>query len=336
MPGEFDFDMGAAVDEVAGGLGLDLLEGGSGDDSEGLPNLEVTPPAAEEGREPPADPAAGTPPTEPVAPDPAAEPPKTWRKEAAATWAALPAEARAEVLKREEDIFKGIEVYKADAGFGKSMKTALDPYMPVLAQHNIDPVAQVRGLMEAHHTLALGSPEQKAALFQKLAADYKVDLSQLQAPGEAPYLDPAVKSLQAELNAVKSQLTTAEQTRMAEVKQTLTREIEAFAANPANIHFEAVANDMAQLLQSGVCKTLAEAYDKAVWTNPVTRAQEVTRQQTEASKKAAEEAAAKAVAARKSMAANVRTSAKSGGAAAPLGSIDDTLAATLAAIKSRG
>lgn len=264
------------------------------------------------------------------------EPPKTWRKEAAATWAALPPEAKAEILKREEDIFKGIEAYKADAGFGKSIKTIMDPYLPIMRQYNIDPAVQVQNLMNAHYTLAMGSAEQKVALFQQLARDYKIDLAGMQFGDEAPYIDPAVKNLQNELQAVKSQLSSAEQARLTETKQALEKQIDAFAQDPANAHFNEVANDMAVLLEKGICKTLPEAYERAIWMNPAVRAKELTRQQAEASKKAADEAAARAAAARKATGANVRTSAKSGSAAAPLGSMDDTLNETLAAIKARG
>lgn len=351
MDDEIQLDMGAAVDSIGSGLGFETPAGGddvdlsdglggagvggdsaaAGTDSQGTPNAGVdgksTPAAGAEGAS-----ADGV--TDPAAA--ALEPPKTWRKEAAATWAALPTEAKAEILKREEDIFKGIEAYKADAGFGKSLKGVMAPYMPILQQYNIDPVVQVQQLMNAHHTLALGSPQQKVALFQQLARDYQIDLSQLQAPGESPYIDPAVRDLQTQLQAVKSQLSSAEQARLNETKQTLEKQIDAFAQDPANAHFNEVANDMAVLLEKGVCKTLPEAYERAVWMNPAVRAKEVARQQAEASKKTADEAAAKAVAARKATGANVRTSAKSGSAAAPLGSIDDTLAEALAAIKARG
>lgn len=356
MDDEIQLDMGAAVDSIGSGLGFESDNGGSNDDLSGdlggagtggtaYPALAYSASGADagvDGNKPAAGSAgagaaAGTPAagvTDPAAA--ALEPPKTWRKEAAATWAALPPEAKAEILKREEDIFKGIEAYKADAGFGKSLKGVMAPYMPILQQYNIDPVAQVQQLMNAHHTLALGSPQQKVALFQQLARDYQIDLGQLAPQGEAPYIDPAVKDLQTELQAVKSQLSSAEQARLTEVRQGLEKQIDAFAQDPANAHFNDVANDMAVLLEKGVCKTLPEAYERAVWMNPAVRAKEVARQQAEASKKAADEAAAKAAAARKSTAANVRTSAKSGSAAAPLGSMDDTLAEALAAIKARG
>lgn len=354
---DIELDMGAAVGNIGSGLGFEVTD--NGDDDDGLPGdldsagvggtanpadtgATGTSAAGVGGDKPAASAAAagtGTgAPAESVT-DPAAagvEPPKTWRKEAAATWAALPPEAKAEILKREEDIFKGIEAYKADAGFGKSLKGVLAPYMPTLQQYNIDPVAQVQQLMNAHYTLALGTPQQKAQLFQQLARDYQIDLGQLVPPDEAPYIDPAVKDLQSQLQAVKSQLSSAEQARFTEVKQTLEKQINTFAQDPANIHFNEVANDMAVLLEKGVCKTLPEAYERAVWMNPAVRAKEVTRQQAETAKKAQEEAAAKAAAARKATGANVRTSAKSGSAAAPLGSIDDTLAEALAAIKARG
>lgn len=351
MDDEIQLDMGSAVNDIGSGLGFDTSTGGNDADTsaelgtggtgvdtgnadadtQGTSNAGVDGQSAADGTKP----ADGV--TDPAAAGAAAlEPPKTWRKEAAATWAALPPEAKAEILKREEDIFKGIEAYKADAGFGKSLKGVMAPYMPILQQYNIDPVAQVQQLMNAHHTLALGTPQQKVALFQQLARDYQIDLGQLSPQGEAPYIDPAVKDLQTQLQAVKSQLSSAEQARFTEVRQGLEKQIDAFAQDPANVHFNDVANDMAVLLEKGVCKTLPEAYERAVWMNPAVRAKEVARQQAEASKKAADEAAAKAAAAKKAVAANVRTSAKSGSAAAPLGSMDDTLAEALAAIKARG
>lgn len=330
---EDDFDIGAAVDDIGGGLGFELE---AVDDDLTLDvEAKVVPDAAEA----PAleAPAADAPATDPaatpaaIAEDPLAIPPKTWRKEAAAHWAALPAEARAEIAKREDDIFRGIEAYKTDATFGKSIKDVLAPYEPAMRQHGVDPMAQISNLMRAHHTLALGTPEAKAKMFQELAVAYGI-----QPEGEAPYLDPAVKTLQTELAAVRSQLTTAERARQAEVAAAHSKQVDAFASDTKNVYFNEVADQMATLLQKGVVGTLQEAYDKAVWLNPDTRAKEVARTSAEAAKAAATEAAAKLAATKRATAANVRTSAKSGSATTPLGSIDDTLAEALAAIKARG
>lgn len=343
MPGELDdlpempsIDMGAAVAEIGEGLGFEVDDTPPADpkptlgDGETV-NEEVAAPASE----PTAD-AATTPPADPAAAtDPLATPPRTWRPEAAADWAKLTPTARAEILKREEDMFKGLEGYKADAAFAKDVKGALAQYLPLLQQHNINPVAQIRGLMDAHYTLAFGAPEQKADLFAKLAQDYGINLAEL-AVHQPPYRDPEVERLTKEVQGLKSTLTAEQERQAAEHRSKVQREVDAFAADPKNVHFAAVANDIAQMLQSGVASTLQEAYDKAVWANPVTRQAEIARQQAEATKKAQAEAAAKAEAARKATAANVRTSAKSGSAATPLGSIDDTLNETYRSIMSRG
>lgn len=329
---EATLDMDSAVADIGAGLGFDTDDTG-GDDVELVvaspeatpsPTAEPTPPASD-------DPAA----VPSQAADPAPEPPKTWRKEASAVWATLPPEAKAEVLKREEDIFKGIESYKVDATFGKTLKGIIAPYEGILRQQNIDPVKQIGNLMQAHYTLATGTPEARVSMFQRIAAEYGVDLAQLSG-GEAPYIDPTVKALQSELAGVKFQLSAAERGRQAEVAAANAKQVDAFASDTKNAYFNEVADEMATLLRRGVVGTLQEAYDKAVWLNPVTRAKEVARSSAEAAKAAAAEAAAKAAAAKKATAANVRTSAKSGSATTPLGSIDDTLAAAFASIKARG
>ena len=328
-----DFDMSAALDSMSEGLGF---EADSGDDGAGAGtgddvnlNITETDLAAAEGK--PAvtsatPPAATTP--------PAAEVPKTWRKEAGELWSQLPPTVQAEVLKREDDMFKGMETYKADAGFGRSIKTVLDPYLPILQQHNIDPAQQISGLMQAHHTLALGQPQEKLALFQRLAQDYGVDLSQLSGGGDV-FVDPAVQALQSELHSVKSILTA--QTRQAhEAKiSEITSQINTFAADPKNSHFNDVSNDMIVLLKSGAVKTLEEAYEKAVWTNPVTRAKELERQTAERDAKLRQDAQARTAAAKKAASVAIRPQARRASGTAPTGSMDDTLRETLAEISSR-
>lgn len=333
MPGDdLEFDMAGALGEISDGLGFDTKK----DDTFDVEVTEGDVGAAEKAAEAAgvAAPGSETPETPPATvPDTASPAPKTWRADAAAAWATLPETVREEVLKRESDIFKGIEGYKADAAFGKSLKGALDPFLPTLQKFGIDPARQVASLMGAHQTLALGTSEQKAALFQRLAADYGIDLPSLSA--EAPFVDPAVLALRSELSTIKSQLSQAEQARVSMETAEMEKSVAAFAADPAHTHFGEVANDMAVLLQKGVCADLKEAYEKAVWANPATRAKEISRQQTEALKSAEAEKARRIAAARSASAANLRTRAKQGSETTPTGSLDETLEAAYAAIVSR-
>ena len=112
-----DFDFASAEADISGSL-FDTPNPASSseDDSEKDPVIDAAVDSAA------AEPAAETQstteeqPTEPeVKSEAALAPPKTWRAEALAKWETLPAEVQREVLKREEDIFKGLESYKADA-----------------------------------------------------------------------------------------------------------------------------------------------------------------------------------------------------------------------------
>lgn len=335
---EDDFDVNAAVDEIGGGLGLDLPEA-TGDDLTLEVEAKVVPeakelPAPETPSETPGETPAETP-TTPAATNPDS-PPLTWRKEASAVWATIPSEAKAEILKRENDIFKGIEAYKVDAGFGKTMKSVVAPYEHIMRANGMAPEVAVTNMLSAHHTLGTGTPEQKLAMLQSIAKSYRVDLTQLAAPaGEPPYIDPTVAALQNELREVKSFVSEAQQRQRQAVVTTVSAEVDSFASDPANVHFSEVANNVATLIERGIATSLKDAYEQAVWANPVTRAKEIARTSAEASAKAAADAAARVTAARKASSANVQTRAKSGSATTPTGSLDDTLSEALADIRAR-
>lgn len=334
-----------AVDSIAEGLGLGA---GNGDES----STEADPAAAE------AKPAAAESKPDPsaVAPDPTADAaaklgaaapgalavPKTWRPEAAAKWATVDPTVQAEILKREEDVFRGISQYKQAADYGANVQRAISPYLPAMQQHGIEPIAHIQTLMNAHQTLALGTQEAKEAMFLELARDYGVDLGRLD-PVNRPYEDPQVASLQQTVRRLESQLNGIT-TQSAQTKQSeLSKQVQEFADNVTeHPHFNDVFEDMAVLLQGAPSLSLKDAYDKAVWANPATRAKELLRIDTDRKAQAERDAeaaraaaAAKTAAARKATGANVRTVPKSGSASAPVGSIEDTLAETLKKIEAR-
>lgn len=313
------FDMAGAVDSIGADLGF-----GETASEEAVEQAE-TPAPAEDAEAAPAPAAEDTPPA------PAAPAPRTWRQEAAAEWAKLSPTVQAEIIKREEDMFRGIESYKADATFGKTMQTVIKPFEQVMQQFNINPAQQINNLLQSHYKLAFGTPEEKSAILNRIITDYG-----LQAPGEAPYVDPQVQALQTELQNLKSSLQGVQQQRENEVRTTLAKELDTFAKDPAHAEFETVASDIAMLLQTGQAQSLQEAYDKAVWLNPVTRAKQIERETLAKAAEAKKEAEKKAAEVRKATAANVRAKPKSASAATPLGSMDESLEATLAAIKARG
>lgn len=333
-------DMDSMVSDLASELGF-----GGGEADEGSANEAPESDAAE--ASPPPEPAvqdegeasvAGAEPAAPAVTIP--PPPKTWRPDALTHWEALPEQVRAEVLKREEDMFRGLEQYKAQADSAKALTDVVQPYTGLMQQYGVQPQAVVGNLLAAHKTLAFGTPLQKMEIFRKVAADYGVDLTGF---GQLPEgEDPRLLNLSRELASTKQGLQTILQSQAQTVAKEAESTVNSFisavddAGKPLHPYFNDVSSDIVTLLNTGVSKTLDDAYTRAIWANPLTRDKEISRIQQEKGAKAAAEAKAAEEARNRAGTVKVRTSAKAATAGSPLGSMDDTLKETLAAIEARG
>ncbi len=319
------FDTASAVNSISESLFGRSEEGNDNATKEPAPT--PTPPAATET-------APATTPA--VAEAPAIVAPKTWKPEEAAVWATVPEVAKAAILRREEDIFRGIEQYKAPAEFGNKVNAVLQPYEQIMRAHNMDPVQTIGNLLQSHHTLATGSPAQRTAFMHDLARQYGVTLTApAEADGYAPVVDPEVLRLQEELHAVQSRQQSLEQARTEEVRVKLASEVNAFAADPKNAHFDKVADLMVPMLKDKNV-TLAQAYEKAIWLHPEVRELEIARLQTEKQAKLIADGKVAAENARKAQAANVKVGPKAGAATSPLGTMDDTMQEVMSRIKGQG
>jgi colicin import membrane protein len=110
-------------------------------------------------------------------------------------------------------------------------------------------------------------------------------------------------------------------------------------------HYEKVVGIMTNLIRAGQAQDLDDSYEQAILLHPETK-QEVIREQVEAQRKAeaeaakatADKAAEQAKRDRRATSTNVRATntQRGGGAARPTtGTVDDTLRATLDAIRGR-
>jgi hypothetical protein len=353
--GNDGFDMAGAVDSI----GSDLFGGSNDDGSADLGN-DTQPGAERDGGAqspapspaptaapaaspaPTAAPAAG-PATPPAAPGPVdlTKPPPTWRAEAQAEWAKLSPTTQAEIHKREQDMWKGIEGYKNEATFSKAVKQVLAPVAERLAGRGVGPLDFLQALSGAHLQLSDQSVPvaQRTVTAIQMLKSYGIEVSApgaASAPAGAPeYVDPQVAGLQQELAELKSRLNGQDQQRAQTVRQQLSNDLNAFAADPAHPYFDEVADDIVLLIRANPQIPLKEAYEKAVRMNPTTFAKESERIATEALAKKAKEEKERADAARKASGANVTTSGHRAAPTASKGSMDDTMQATLANIKAR-
>src|SRR6266436_4914287 len=184
----------------------------------------------------------------------------SWKKEYWGRFEKLEPELQQYILQRENEYKAGVSTYKGEAEAAKALKTAIEPFLPELQRHNIDPTVWIRNLGNAHQTLALGSPQAKLQIFQRLAQDYGVPL----------------QYLKQQWDNFQSQQQAAEQA-------SIQKSIEQFKADAArHPHFEAVREPMAALLSANLAQNLDEAYEKAIWMSPQVREQVVAASQQRA------------------------------------------------------
>ena len=148
--------------------------------------------------------------------------------------------------------------------------------------------------MNAHVRLSYGTLEQRKAAYEELGRNIGV----LEADPNAPAPDPEVIKLRDELGKVQQTLTVQQQKEMQQAQEKVRNEVNSFweemdeNGQLKHPYMDDVAEEVAIFIKGGL--SLSEAYERAIWANPVTRQKEQQRLQTEqkaaADKKAKEEA----------------------------------------------
>jgi len=224
--------------------------------------------AKPEGTEPPA--------VEPPAAAPKYTRPSTWKKETWGIWDKLnsgqqltPDEIHLmaqEAVRRDQDFAKGVSTYKHEADSAKELRAAIEPFMPELQQHGIQPSQWIKDLGTAHQMLVRGSPQQKLQMFSKLAQDYGVPLQAIGASPEqqAPAQEfmQFVQPVYEQVNQLRGQFQAIQSFQQQQEQERITQEITRFSANAP--HLEQVKETMARLLETGFAKDLQDAYDRAI------------------------------------------------------------------------
>jgi hypothetical protein len=256
--------------------------------------------------------------------------PKSWPKETKESWAAIPQAAKDQIKLREKQMLDGLDQYKNDANYGKSLKEALNPYQQVIRETGLNEAQAVQYLMNAHVSLTAGSKEQRMAAYQQLGRNLGLELP-TQPTGEQPATDPKLREFESRVERMERE---AQQRQIAEqnVIQEKTRlEVDKFATE--NPYFDEVAEDVAIYIKGGL--QLKEAYERAIWANPVTRLKEQARIQTETEKSLKLKAAEEAKLAKKTRSSNINTRQTNKVPTEPKGKMFDDMEAQLAAIKNR-
>jgi hypothetical protein len=210
--------------------------------------------------------------------------PSTWKKEYVSIWDKM--EKGEQISKddftkfaeyanqRESEYKKGVSTYKAEADRAKSYENAIAPYAQDLQRRNIQPTQYIENLVRAEQILSNAPYDQKVQVFQKLAADYGIQLN----GGQVTQLDPYTQQLMNQLNMVNQEVSSIKGRFAQEENQRLMGEIERVRSNVEKFpHFDVVREEMAQLLELGKAQNLETAYEKAVWNVPEIRQLEIEK-----------------------------------------------------------
>lgn len=214
-----------------------------------------------------------------------------WKKAALAEWDKLPPLVRAEIERREDDFHKGIEQYKTGAAQAQEWEATVQPFMATIRSFNVAPQVAVGELLKADHLLRYSQTPQKVQMLLKIAGDYGVDVNTLaqgiqQMVGEQVWqqqnpVDPRVQQLQSQVHQMQQHFLQTQQSAQQQEASAVDAEIAAFAADPDHEHFGTLQKEMGVLLQSGLAKSLDEAYEMALRQNPQTYPVWLAQQQQE-------------------------------------------------------
>lgn len=198
-------------------------------------------------------------------------PPVEWKGAAKVQWHRLPADIRNSILEDHAAL-------KTARDEMAPLQQALAPHAEVLKRDAGSVESGIGQLMEFYR-LYLTNP---LGLVHHIARTRGLDLGQQQGQPPAPNAATDVHSLIAQ--AVQRELQPFKAEHSQRENQQIESTLAAFAADPKHPYFQDVKVDMGHLIQTGQAKTLEEAYERAIWANPVIRPQLLQEQAEEAAR----------------------------------------------------
>jgi hypothetical protein len=211
-------------------------------------------------------------------------PPASWKKDYHEVWATADDKLKEYAHQREEQMKAGVQPLMEKAKFADEVQQVVAPYMNIIRGLGATPVTAIKALMGADYTLRTGTPQEKLALFQRLAQQYGVSFN----GAEMPQVDPNQNALAQQLNQLRGEWAGWQEKQRETQTTAVVSKIEKFAET--HEHFSAVEDKMVQLIQSGIITgeneeaKLQNAYDKAIRLDDGLFEQMQTARQAEAQK----------------------------------------------------
>ncbi|MBX5148477.1 hypothetical protein [Rhizobium lentis] len=189
--------------------------------------------------------------------------PPGWSAEAKAHFGALPAEVQAAISKREQEVDNGFRVLQDYKG--------LEEFTPIIRQAGMTHAEVMRKAIDWENAL-IRDPVNTVINVARMAG---VNLQALVAGQQDQILQrrPQQAQQQPTPQPVNVEATVEQVLR----KRDTQTQVDAFLSDPANVHAEAVLDDMVALISAGRASSLKDAYDAACWMRPDIRQQLISQ-----------------------------------------------------------
>jgi len=219
----------------------------------------------------PTEQAPGAPAAQTAAPvaapvDQAHKAPPGWSPDAKASFDTLPDNVKAAISKREQEVDNGFKVLQDYKG--------LEEFTPLIKQGNTSHADVMRKALDYEkflqrdpvgtlfHVAQIGGVNLQA--LAQAIVEGKVQIPQQQAPVQQQRPQPQPVNVEATVEQVLRKRDTENQ-------------VQSFISDPANVHAEAVLEDMIALISAGRASSLKDAYDAACWMRPDIRQQLISQ-----------------------------------------------------------
>lgn len=199
----------------------------------------------------------------------------------------LPADVQGEILRREVDMSRGMEIVAEARKFKQEFDNKVAPYQAEMASRGVTAMDAFDNYLSTAYKLRHAPPAEKAALVGGLIQQYGVSVEMLDqvlvnqqnlgpGNGAAPMGDPNVTyAVQQAMAPYQQFMDSIQQNQLQSAEQMQTdirSEITAFSQDANNEFYEDVKLEMATFLEAAAQRnqnmTLQEAYDRAILLRP--------------------------------------------------------------------
>lgn len=215
--------------------------------------------------------------------------PVSWRPNVREHWAALPAEVRAEVARREQEVQRTLQETAEARKYADAINRVVAPYEMFIKAENSNPLQAIDNMMATAARLRTGTGPETAGLIAQLVTQFGVGrfgnqfIEQLDSAlaGNTPRQDPqqaavqqAVQQQLAPVQQFMSQFQQAQQQQRQRAQEQAQGEVMQFLEQAE--FGEDVREEMADIIEvsqkRGRQLSLQEAYQQACLVNPDVRA----------------------------------------------------------------